>query len=55
LGLPKSEKALAFKILAKSGLHIPSIPTNQVQLALKVFNRLKRGVDIAIKSGSIGI
>lgn len=55
LGLPKSEKALAFKILAKNGVHIPSIPTNQVQLALKVFNRLKRGIDIAIKSGSIGI
>lgn len=55
LGLPKSERALAFKILAKSGIHIPSIPTNKVQLALKVINRLKRGVDIAIKSGSIGI
>ena len=55
LGLPKSEKAFAFKILAKSGVHIPTIPTNKVQLALKVINRLKRGVDIAIKSGSIGI
>ena len=55
LGLPKNERALAFKILAKSGIHIPSIPTNKVQLALKVLNRLKRGVDIAIKSGSIGI
>lgn len=54
-GLPKNEKALAFKILAKSGVHIPTIPTNKVQLALKVINRLKRGVDIAIKSGSIGI
>ncbi len=55
LGLPKSERALAFKILAKSGIHIPSIPTNKVQLALKVINRLKRGADIAIKSGSIDI
>ncbi|MCK7591318.1 DUF5712 family protein [Subsaxibacter sp. CAU 1640] len=55
LGLPKSERALAFKILAKSGIHVPSIPTNKVQMALKVINRLKRGVDIAIKSGSIGI
>lgn len=54
-GLPKNEKALAFKILAKSGVHIPTIPTNKVQLALKVMNSLKRGVDIAIKSGSIGI
>lgn len=55
LGLPKSERALAFKILAKSGIHIPNIPTNKVQLALKAFNTLKKGVDIAIKSGSIGI
>lgn len=55
LGLPKSERALAFKILAKSGIHVPNIPTNKVQLALKAFNTLKKGVDIAIKSGSIGI
>ncbi|WP_418603572.1 MobB family relaxase [Hwangdonia sp.] len=55
LGLPASEKALAFKILAKSGVPMASIPTNQVQLALKTIRYLKRGVDIAIKSGSIGI
>lgn len=55
LGLPRTEKALAFKILAKSGVHMPTIPTNKVQLALKVINKLKRGVDVAIKSGSIGI
>ena len=55
LGLPASEKALAFKMLAKSGVPIASIPTNQVQLALKTIRYLKRGVDVAIKSGSIGI
>jgi len=55
LGLPASEKAIAFKMLAKSGVPIASIPTNQVQLALKTIKYLKRGVDIAIKSGSIGI
>jgi hypothetical protein len=55
LGLPASEKAIAFKILAKSGVPILSIPTNQVQLALKTIRTLKRGVDVAIKSGSIGI
>jgi len=55
LGLPASEKAIAFKMLAKSGVPIASIPTNQVQLALKTIRYLKRGVDIAIKSGSIGI
>lgn len=55
LDLPINEKAIAFKILGKSGVPIASIPTNKVQLALKVFRRLKRGVDIAIKSSSIGI
>ncbi|WNH11973.1 MobB family relaxase [Thalassobellus suaedae] len=55
LGLPASEKAIAFKMLAKSGVPIASIPTNQVQLALKTIRYLKRGVDVAIKSGSIGI
>ncbi len=55
LGLPANEKAVAFKILAKSGVPIASIPTNQVQLALKTIRTLKRGVDVAVKSGSIGI
>ena len=55
LGLPASEKAIAFKMLAKSGVPIASIPTSQVQLALKTIKYLKRGVDVAIKSGSIGI
>jgi len=54
--LPTNEKAIAFKLMGKAGLPImPSIPTNQVQLALKVFNRLRRGVGVAIKSSSIGI
>ena len=55
LGLPTNEKAIAFKILGKSGVPIASIPTSQVQLALKVIRKLKRGVDVAIKSGSIGV
>lgn len=55
LGLPASEKAIAFKMLAKSGVPMASIPTNQVQLALKTIRYLKKGVGIAIKSGSIGI
>ncbi len=55
LGLPTNEKAVAYKILAKSGVPIASIPTNQVQLALKVVRKLKKGIDIAIKSSSIGI
>lgn len=54
LGLPASEKAIAFKILGKAGVPMMSIPTSHVQLALKTIRYLKRGVDIAIKSGSIG-
>ena len=55
LGLPASEKAIAFKILGKSGVPIASIPTNKVQVALNTIRYLKRGVEVAIKSGSIGI
>ncbi|WP_159020647.1 MobB family relaxase [Algibacter sp. L3A6] len=55
LGLPASEKAIAFNILSKSGFPILSIPTSKTQMALKTIRALKRGVDVAIKSGSIGI
>lgn len=54
--LPASEKTVAMKILKESGIPMmPNIPTNKAQLALKVFNRLRRGVDVAVKSSSIGI
>ena len=54
--LPANEKALAFKIISKSGLPaIPGIPISQAQIALRVFKRLRRGVEVAIKSSSIGI
>ena len=55
LELPTNERALAFKILGKAGVPMSNIPTNQVQLALKTIKTLKRGIDVAIKSGSIGI
>ena len=55
LQLPTNEKAIAFKLMRESGMPIQSIPTSSAQLALKVFNRLKRGVGIAIKSSSIGV
>lgn len=55
LGLPASEKAIAFNIISKSGLPILNIPTSQTQIALKTIRTLKRGIDVAIKSGSIGI
>ncbi|MEE9361434.1 MAG: MobB family relaxase [Cellulophaga sp.] len=54
-GLPTNEKATAYKILAKSGVPIMNIPTNKVQLALKIINKFKKGIDRAIQSGSIGI
>ncbi len=56
-GLPTSEKAIAFKILGKTGA--PSavfhIPTNQAQLAIKAFQQLKKGLTLAVRSSSIGI
>lgn len=56
LKLPTNEKAIAFKMLRESGLPmIPSIPVSQAQAALKVFNRLRRGMEVALKSSSIGI
>ena len=56
LKLPANEKALAFNIISKSGLpEIPGIPISQAQIALRVFKRLRRGVEVAIKSSSIGI
>ena len=54
--LPTNEKSVAMKMLKETGMPMmPNIPTNKAQLALKVFNRLRRGVDIAVKSSSIGI
>ncbi|MCG2462518.1 DUF5712 family protein [Flavobacteriaceae bacterium F89] len=54
--LPINEKTIAFKLLSETGMPIMgSIPTSQAQVALKVFNRLRKGLDIAIKSSSIGI
>lgn len=54
--LPAHEKALAFKLMHKTGIPvIPNIPVSQAQLALRIFKRLRQGVDVAIKSSSIGI
>jgi len=54
--LPANEKALAFKMIAKTGLPIvPNIPVSQTQIALRVLKRLRRGAEIALKSSSIGI
>ncbi|OBX25718.1 hypothetical protein LX77_02807 [Gelidibacter algens] len=54
--LPTNEKALAFKMMGKAGVPMmPSIPVTQGQLAMKIFKGLRRGVEVAIKSSSIGI
>lgn len=57
MGLPNNEKALAFKILNQTGIDTAAlnIPVNQVQLTLKIVKQLKKGMDIAIRSSSIGI
>jgi|26BtaG_2_1085354.scaffolds.fasta_scaffold00043_19 hypothetical protein len=54
--LPTNERALAFRMMGDSGVPImPNLPVTQTQLALKLFNRLRRGAEVAIKSSSIGI
>ncbi|MEP5339247.1 MAG: DUF5712 family protein, partial [Algibacter sp.] len=54
-GLPTTEKQVAFNMLFKAGINVPNIPTNKVQLAYKALIKLKRGVETAMSSGSIGI
>ncbi|GAL77293.1 mobilization protein B [Algibacter lectus] len=55
-GLPTTEKQVAFNMLFKAGgVNVATIPTNKVQLAYKALMKLKRGVETAMSSGSIGI
>ena len=55
--LPVNEKSVAFRLMGKAGVHIPNlnIPTNKVQLALKVIKQFKKAIDVAKNAGSIGI
>lgn len=57
IGLPTNEKSMAFKLLEKSEANIPlsSIPTNKAQLAYKALKKLKKSIDRAMQSSSIGI
>ena len=57
LGLPLNEKMIALKILNQSGLSTAAfnIPVSQVQLAIRTLKKLKKGLDMAIRSSSIGI
>ena len=54
--LPANERALAFKMIGKLGVPmLPNIPTNKAQLALKTFKKLRQGMEVVVKSSSIGI
>lgn len=57
MGLPTSQKAVAFKLLGKSGVKVPmmNIPTNKAQLAYKLLKKLKQTINKGIQSSSIGI
>ncbi|KQC28616.1 MobB family relaxase [Flagellimonas eckloniae] len=55
LGIPTNQKGMALQLFRKAGLNVPNIPTNKVQLAMKAFNQLKKGMKRAIESGSIGV
>ncbi|MDY7396853.1 MobB family relaxase [Aureibaculum sp. 2210JD6-5] len=55
VGLPTTERQMALTLLHKTGINVPNIPTNKVQLAYKAFMKLKKGMGKAINSGSIGI
>ena len=54
--LPANERALAFKMMTKTGLPIvPSIPITQAQIALRVFKRLRRSNPCFVVSRSIPV
>ena len=54
--LPINEKTMALQMIKESGIPmLPNIPMTQAQLAMKIFNRLRRGMEVAVKSSSIGI
>ena len=55
LQLPANEKTIALKILRETGLKIPSIPMTQGQLAFKALQKIRKGLEVAVRSSSIGI
>lgn len=57
MSLPVNEKSVAFKLMGKAGVNVPNlnIPTNKVHLAIKAIKQLKKAIDIAKSSSSIGI
>jgi hypothetical protein len=56
LGLPASEKALAFKMLRETGIPLlPVVPLSKAQLTVKFIKSIQNGIQVALRSGSIGI
>lgn len=55
VGLPTTQRQIAFKMLHQSGMAIPVMPANSAQMAFKAFMKLRKGIDRALRSGSIGI
>lgn len=55
VGLPTREKDVAFKLLRSTGMKIPSIPTNQHQVAMKIIKSLQKGIGRAVQSSGIDI
>ncbi len=56
MGLPASEKALAFKMLRETGMPmLPMIPLSKAQLTVKLIKSIQNGIHVALRSGSIGI
>ena len=55
--LPTNERAIAFQLLQKAGVDttLLRIPATKLQVTLKAINLLKKGIEKAIESGSIGI
>jgi len=56
LGLPASEKALAFKMLRETGIPLlPVVPLSKAQLTVRLIKSIQHGIHVALRSGSIGI
>ncbi|MEE9361633.1 MAG: MobB family relaxase [Cellulophaga sp.] len=55
IGLPTNQKQAARALLFKAGINVPTIPTNLSQLAFRAIMKLKKGVQTAMSSGSIGV
>ena len=54
-GVPTNQKGMSLQLFRKAGLNVPNLPTNKVQLAMKAFNLLKKGMKRAREAGSIGV